>query len=63
MPKWLNLEVLLRFARDDSGATAIEYGVLIGMIFVILIGIASLGGQVGVLFKSISAKLAAAMGF
>jgi pilus assembly protein Flp/PilA len=30
--------LLSRFARDDSGATAIEYGLIVALIAVVIIG-------------------------
>ena len=31
--------LLLRFARDESGATAIEYGLIAALIAVVIIGV------------------------
>ena len=31
-------QVVSRFARDDSGATAIEYGLIVALIFLAIIG-------------------------
>ncbi len=54
-------KLFVRFGRDCQGTTAIEYSVLIGMIFVILVSVAALGGQVSAMYNGIAAKAAAAM--
>lgn len=63
---YMNISALIslvrRFGSDNSGATAVEYGILIGMIFLILAGITALGGGVGALFNSVQAKASAAIG-
>ena len=38
------LVVARRFARNDSGATAIEYGLIAGLIAVVIIGATTLVG-------------------
>ena len=46
--------VLNRLARDESGATAIEYGLIASLIFVVVAGsIAALGGANGGLFAKV----------
>jgi pilus assembly protein Flp/PilA len=50
-----------RFIKDDSGATAIEYGLIAALIAVAIIAAATaLGGKLGDLFNSISGKLTTA---
>ena len=34
--------LIRRFLRNDSGATAIEYGLIVGMIFLVIVGAVSL---------------------
>ncbi|MGO4672227.1 Flp family type IVb pilin [Bosea sp. 2YAB26] len=47
-----------RFAKDESGATAIEYGLIAGLIAVVIIGAATIvGTQLGLLFGRISTAL------
>jgi pilus assembly protein Flp/PilA len=47
-----------RFARDESGATAIEYGLIATLIGVaIIVGAGLVGTRLNTLFTSISAKL------
>lgn len=50
-----------RFANDESGATAIEYGLIAGLIsigIVTAVGIA--GTQISAIFTTVSTKLTAA---
>jgi pilus assembly protein Flp/PilA len=55
--------MLVRFWQDDSGATAIEYGLIAALLAVACIGaFVALGGSLTGLFGSVSAKSAAAMG-
>ena len=50
-----------RFASDESGATAIEYGLIAALIAVVCITIlTTLGGNLKTKFKSISDAVAAA---
>ena len=52
------MELLARFARDDSGATAIEYGLIAALIAVgIIVAATTLGGSLSDLFNRISGKL------
>jgi len=50
-----------RFLRDESGVTAIEYGLIAALISVVIIGAAGVvGTNLAAVFTNISAKLAAA---
>jgi pilus assembly protein Flp/PilA len=50
-----------RFAKDESGATAIEYGLIAALIAVAIITAATqLGTDIAALFTGISGKLTAA---
>lgn len=43
-----------RFVRDESGATAIEYGLIAALIAVVLIsGLQVLGGKIGTTFNKV----------
>ncbi len=55
-------QLIGRFIGDDSGATAIEYG-LIGVLIsvAIIAAVTALGGGVGNLFAEISNKVANSM--
>ena len=49
---------LFRFARDTSGATAIEYGLIAAGISVAIIAVVNaLGGQLQNTFSSVSSQL------
>jgi pilus assembly protein Flp/PilA len=52
-------DVFVRFIRSEAGVTAIEYGLIAGLISIVIIGAASaIGTQLAVVFTSISAVLA-----
>lgn len=47
-----------RFARDESGATAIEYGLIAALISVVIIGVLStIGTKLNTKFTAISTQL------
>jgi pilus assembly protein Flp/PilA len=47
-----------RFVKDESGATAIEYGLIAALIAVVIIGAVQLvGTNLGLTFGKISAEL------
>jgi len=49
---------ITRFLRDEEGATAIEYGIIAGLISVAIVTIlGTIGGQMNGVFESISAAL------
>jgi pilus assembly protein Flp/PilA len=53
--------VLIRFARDTSGATAIEYGLIAAGISVAIIAVVNtLGGQLQTTFSNVSTQLSTA---
>ena len=57
------MPLLRRFLRDESGATALEYGLIMALMFLVFIGaVAALGNTTGDLFDRASEKLRAAMG-
>ena len=48
------MEKLLNFLKDEEGATAVEYGVLVALIIAILVGvIATLGGKIKDAFQAV----------
>ncbi|KQN76856.1 Flp family type IVb pilin [Devosia sp. Leaf64] len=52
------MNILARFAQDESGATAIEYGLIAALISVVIIGaVSALGGQLFTVFNSITTEL------
>lgn len=48
-------KLLNRYRRDQSGATAIEYGLLAAMIAIFLVGLMSMGGAVDAMYESLMA--------
>jgi pilus assembly protein Flp/PilA len=51
-------KLFARFAKDESGATAIEYGLIASLISVAIIGaLTTLGGKISTTFGSVSAQL------
>jgi pilus assembly protein Flp/PilA len=52
------MQIVTRFVADESGATAIEYGLIAALIAVgIIAAAATLGGSLSGLFNNISTKL------
>jgi pilus assembly protein Flp/PilA len=53
--------MFLRFVKDESGVTAIEYGLIAGLIsVVILIAVTAIGTSLQGLFQTIATALAGA---
>jgi len=53
--------LIKRFANDESGATAIEYGLIAaGISVAIITAVMSLGTQLNTTFNSVSTQLASA---
>lgn len=51
---------MVRFLKDESGATAIEYGLIAAGISVVIIAtVNSIGGKLDTAFKTINTKLGA----
>lgn len=49
---------ITRFAKDESGATAIEYGLIAALIAVVIIGaVAALGTQLNDTFKKVTTDM------
>lgn len=54
-------KIIARFIKDESGATAIEYGLIAALIaLAIVTGATTLGTELGAKFNAISEKLTAA---
>lgn len=52
------MNIFARFAQDESGATAIEYGLIAALISVgIIVAATTLGGSLGDLFNNIADEL------
>jgi pilus assembly protein Flp/PilA len=51
-------QILARFAKDNSGATAIEYGLIAGLIGVVIIGaLTTVGTKVSAKFQAVGSAL------
>lgn len=51
-------DVKFRLRREDSGATAVEYGLLVGLIAVaIIVAVTALGGSLKDLFNGVDGKI------
>ncbi len=49
---------MTKFAKDESGATAIEYGLIVALIAVVLItAVTTLGTKLNTAFTTINGKL------
>ena len=49
---------LIKFFKDEEGATAVEYGLLVALIAAVIVGIvATLGGQIAAAFQAIVTAL------
>ena len=52
------MEKLIRFFKDEEGATAVEYGLIVALIAAVIIAVvATLGSQISLAFQSIVDKL------
>ena len=52
------MNLISRFVRDESGATAIEYGLIAALIAVVIItGVTAVGTNLSTTFTSLSGKL------
>ncbi len=52
-------KIFARFRKDESGATAIEYGLIAALISVAIIaGASTLGNNLGTAFNNIAGKVA-----
>ena len=52
------MNIISRFVRDESGATAIEYGLIAALIAVVIItGVTAVGTSLSTTFSTLSGKL------
>ena len=56
---WVKVQSFARrFSREETGATAVEYGLIVGLIAVVIIAaVALLGGTLSGFFTTINNKL------
>lgn len=59
LPMWeLNMKNIVRFLKDKSGATAIEYGLIAALIAVAVIsGVTALGTNANATFNKVSGEI------
>lgn len=56
------MTAIRRFLKDESGATAIEYGLIAALIsIVVAVGALSVGGSLGDLYDLVSTKVTGAI--
>jgi pilus assembly protein Flp/PilA len=56
------IDLLKNFTRDESGATAIEYGLLAALVALgITVGATALGAELGLFFGRIATRLSTAV--
>jgi pilus assembly protein Flp/PilA len=52
------MEKMIRFFKDEEGATAVEYGLIVALIAaVIVVIVGTLGGKISTAFQKISTEL------
>jgi pilus assembly protein Flp/PilA len=53
------MERIKNFFKDESGATAVEYGLLVSLIAVaIIVAVTTLGGNLSTMFQNVADKIA-----
>jgi pilus assembly protein Flp/PilA len=57
-PRLLKLQVKRPRVRDDRGATAVEYGLMVGLIAVVIIGVVTtLGSNLSSIFDAVASSV------
>jgi len=52
------LNQMMRFVKDEDGATAVEYGLLVALIAAVIVGtVATLGTQINTAFTTVSTAI------
>lgn len=52
------VSILKSFYKDESGATAVEYGLIAAMVSIAVItGVSSIGSKLGTVFNTLSSSL------
>ena len=58
----MNINLMKKFLNDDSGATAIEYGLIAALVSVAAIGaLTAMGGSLDAMFTAVSGALNSAV--
>lgn len=56
--KTLGFKIQDRFQREETGATAVEYALLVGFIAIVLIvGLTAFGGQLNTFFNNLAGRI------
>ena len=59
----MRIDILKKIRKDESGATAIEYGLLAALVSVAAIGaLTAMGGSLNSMFQAVSDALTTAVG-
>ncbi len=59
----MRIDILKKIRKDDSGATAIEYGLIAALVSVAAIGaLTAMGGSLNTMFQAVSNAITAAVG-
>ena len=59
----MRIDILKKIRKDESGATAIEYGLIAALVSVAAIGaLTAMGGSLNTMFTSVSNSITAAVG-
>ncbi len=59
----MRIDILKNIRKDESGATAIEYGLIAALVSVAAIGaLTAMGGSLNTMFQTVSNALTAAVG-
>ncbi len=59
----MRIDILKKFRKDESGATAIEYGLIAALVSVAAIGaLTAMGNSLNQMFTTVSGALTAAVG-
>ncbi len=59
----MRIDILKEIRKDDSGATAIEYGLIAALVSVAAIGaLTAMGGSLNTMFQTVSNSLTTAVG-
>lgn len=54
----LYTNLAVRLQRSEKGATAVEYGIMVGLIaVVIIVAVSLLGGQLNTMFETVNCQL------
>ena len=59
----MRIDILKKIRKDESGATAIEYGLIAALVSVAAIGaLTAMGGSLSTMFQTVSDSLTTAVG-